>query len=740
MNSPSTRPSLGSDLLASLMVAAFSMVVALGYARVFSGWSFVADMVVIVVVGHGVGLLLRRLPLTAWVAVPATALALAWTVLAVYYPETFSWAFPTSDTWTVLGEQLTAARQDFRTAVAPVAYAGGWDVLAAIGLAVAVLLADVFAFRADARAETLVPGGVLFVFVGAVGDERLRLATAVALVGMGVATTATLRGYHAGTGRGQPTTLRRWPVAVAFGVIVALAAGFVGPRLPGADAAPLFETSGRNGGSSQVLSPLVDIQSRITNRSTTELFRVSADAASYWRSSTLPEFDGTTWRPPEDKLQRGDDLIAAAPPASVTRNKQTITIGALGGNVVPAAPDPVQSDPGLPVDDDTSAVQVDGSLAAGDRFNIVSAALVLDAAQLSQPTSIAPPDPIFTQLPDDLPAIVAEKTREVTAGATSSLDAALRLEAWFQGGEFTYSLEVRRGHDKSAIESFLTDRVGYCEQFAGTYAAMLRTLEIPTRVAVGFTWGTEVGDGEYSVLGRNAHAWPEVWFDDIGWLTFEPTPSRGSPNAGSYSPNITPAQDTSATADEIEVATNAAPPLPRSGPIDGGGLDLPDFTEVPDTPTPAPAPQPTSGDGGSSVWLGALALLVVVLGAPGAIRLARHRRRARSVDDQLAYAWHRATNAVASVGVPLEPSDTPLEVAANTARHFPLVTRPMTSLADAVTAATYRAEGSSGFDTAGTYGASPVRDCRNWAKQIDRAAADSMDWQNRVRRYFTTRG
>jgi hypothetical protein len=123
----------------------------------------------------------------------------------------------------------------------------------------------------------------------------------------------------------------------------------------------------------------------------------------------------------------------------------------------------------------------------------------------------------YTALPADLPDVVAATTRQVTDGATSTYDAALSLQAWFQN-EFDYSLDVRPGHDTSAIETFLEDRVGYCEQFAGTYAAMLRTLEIPTRVAVGFTSGVPLGNGEHSVLGRNAHAWPEVWFDDIGWV------------------------------------------------------------------------------------------------------------------------------------------------------------------------------------------------------------------------------
>ena len=52
---------------------------------------------------------------------------------------------------------------------------------------------------------------------------------------------------------------------------------------------------------------------------------------------------------------------------------------------------------------------------------------------------------------------------------------------------------------------------------------------LPARVAVGFTPGELNADGSYSVFGKNAHAWPEVWFDGIGWVPFEPTPPGAIP-------------------------------------------------------------------------------------------------------------------------------------------------------------------------------------------------------------------
>ncbi len=737
--------SLGSDVLATFAVALFSLTVAAGFTRVFSGWSFMTDMAVIVLSGHLLSLAMRRLRVTAWLAVPALAFALGWTVLALFYPDTFSWAMPTGETWALLERQLAGVRDDFSTAVAPVVYGGGWNVLAAVGLAVSVLLADVFAFRAEARAETLVPGGVLFVFVGALGDGRLQIASAVALVAAGVATTAVLRSYHADLGSDvdlQPRSWRRYPAIVAVSLVVAVVAGVVGPRLPGADAAPLLDAGGRSGGVTEVLSPLVDIRSRLTNQSPNELFRVEADEESYWRSAALPQFDGTRWGLPEREL-RPIDAALVSPRDGTIENRQQITVGALGGSLVPAAADPFQAsgpDDLRWVPETSTLVTVDGDLETDDVIEIVSATPQLDAARLDAATSSNAGDPIYTSVPDDLPAVVAETAAIVTSGSSTPYEAATALQTWFRSDEFTYSLEVQPGHDGSAIEAFLRDRVGYCEQFAGTYAAMMRTLGIPARVAVGFTSGVTVADGVWSVLGRNAHAWPEVWFDDIGWVAFEPTPGRGAPNAEAYT-GLPPEQDLSG-ADTIvsETDETPTPPTTPEGADSGDvGLNLPEEFSDPAGADPS-VTQAERSDGNSVPWgwllLIGLATLVAV--APAVVRTLRPRVAGTTIDEQLGAAWSRALGAVRVGGVPLDPSDTPVEVAQRTITHFPLIARPMTSLADAVTEAMYRAEGTSGLDHIGTYGASPIGDCRNWAKQIDRTVSESLSWTDRLRRYFTT--
>ncbi len=63
---------------------------------------------------------------------------------------------------------------------------------------------------------------------------------------------------------------------------------------------------------------------------------------------------------------------------------------------------------------------------------------------------------------------------------------------------------------------------------------MLRSIGIPARLAVGFAEGETNNDllsdhpnsTSYTVLNRDAHAWPEVYFPGIGWVEFEPTVSQ----------------------------------------------------------------------------------------------------------------------------------------------------------------------------------------------------------------------
>ncbi len=121
------------------------------------------------------------------------------------------------------------------------------------------------------------------------------------------------------------------------------------------------------------------------------------------------------------------------------------------------------------------------------------------------------------------------------------------------------------------LESFLfEDRQGYCQQFSGAMALMLRMVGVPARVAAGFSPGTlNRRTGEYRVRDLDAHSWVEVYFSGIGWVTFDPTPrATESGMAGA------PAASGASAAGDVQQSSVA--PEPASDPnaaADGAGAD-----------------------------------------------------------------------------------------------------------------------------------------------------------------------
>ena len=201
--------------------------------------------------------------------------------------------------------------------------------------------------------------------------------------------------------------------------------------------------------------------------------------------------------------------------------------------------------------------------------------------------------------------------------------------------------------------------MGYCEQFAGSYAAMARAVGLPSRVAVGFTPGSLGADGRYHVTDREAHAWPEVYVTGYGWVAFEPTPGRGQPGAEDYT-DVAPAEaETPATPDTT--VPGAAAPAPGAT-----------------TPTPVPDDQPAAGaadEPGPSVasrlLRAALVLLlllpfVAAAAVPLARRELRRRRRlaATTPAQRVLVAWDEAEEDLAVTGLGQQRWETAAEYTA----------------------------------------------------------------------------
>jgi protein-glutamine gamma-glutamyltransferase len=153
--------------------------------------------------------------------------------------------------------------------------------------------------------------------------------------------------------------------------------------------------------------------------------------------------------------------------------------------------------------------------------------------------------------------------REWTAGQDTGYDRVKAIETNLQEN-YIYSERVPTR--PVPLNGFLfEDRRGYCQQFSGAMALMLRMLGIPTRVAAGFSPGSYNRDsGEYRVRDLDAHSWVEVYFTGIGWVPFDPTPTAAPAESQSAA-----AATSAASADAGEIAN------PRGGVaaerVNGGG-------------------------------------------------------------------------------------------------------------------------------------------------------------------------
>lgn len=130
----------------------------------------------------------------------------------------------------------------------------------------------------------------------------------------------------------------------------------------------------------------------------------------------------------------------------------------------------------------------------------------------------------YLQLPR-LSARVRRLADSLTAGEPTRYDRARAVERWLRG-EFRYTLELPRDAEEATLDAFLfRRRAGHCEYFSTAMAVLLRAEGIPARNVTGFLGGEWNAFGRYLVVtGNDAHSWVEVWFPELGWVPFDPTP------------------------------------------------------------------------------------------------------------------------------------------------------------------------------------------------------------------------
>lgn len=697
-----------ASLLASeAMLTAVSLAGVVAFCRLFTGWSFLLPLGATAVAAHATAVALRRL---RWGAVASTVVGLGGLAVAIgliYYRTSTAYGLPSRAVWDLFTADLRDSWQAFAKAIPLVHPATGYLVAASIAVWLAALLADAFAFRARAGVEALVPPGIVFVFGSALAADRLRLASTALELACGLGFLLAHRAWRQEGSGGWLTADRRGASraiaagGIGVGAIAVLAGVVVGPALPGAhdDGWIDYQEGGGGGGTRVTVSPLVDIRGRLVSQSNVEAFTVAASQPAYWRLTALDVFKGSEFSTSRSFDTASGALPVANLPSTVTTTRivQDITITGLDSSYLPAALVPVRLDgTHIRYDPETDTLLADRGVDLSTlHYRVESKVPSYAVAQLSGETDEIPADISAVNLSlDNIPRRLQALADSIVAGTTTPYDKARALQDWFRNN-FDYDLTVRSGSGINAIDAFLQARRGYCEQFAGTYAILGRLVGLPTRVAVGFTPGDLGVDGIYHVLGRHAHAWPEVYFPKAGWVPFEPTPGRGIPGAQGYT-GVAAAQDSDTGTPTVGSTTPSASTTSPSTTIGKGkGAQDPDAKtpglSTGGTTTPRAKVSPWPGRLARFAAAVALAAVAWVVAIPLAWRLRRDRRRARAGTDAarvLAY-WEESVDHCRRAGFTPSPADTHLETAQRATANLALDPACFAVLADAASAAAY---------------------------------------------------
>jgi transglutaminase-like putative cysteine protease len=251
----------------------------------------------------------------------------------------------------------------------------------------------------------------------------------------------------------------------------------------------------------------------------------------YWRAFTYDKYTGDGWSSStteQNSYQPNQPLPSDTIPSQISIQQQVFPMEDLGGTVY-AAGEPITVD--LPIQ-------------AAWRSNADLFGVQTHQAESYKVNSLLPrvdewtlrnagqryPDWVrerYLDLPSNIPGRVRALAIELTASEQTPYDRARAIESYLR--TFPYTLKVSRppgGRD--VVDYFLFDlKTGYCDYYASSMVVLARAAGIPARLVIGYASGTyNLNSKRFVVTEADAHSWVEIYFPNIGWVTFEPTASR----------------------------------------------------------------------------------------------------------------------------------------------------------------------------------------------------------------------
>lgn len=457
--------------------------------------------------------------------------------------------------------------------------------------------------------------------------------------------------------------------SLVTGVAALVVAGVVTSLLPVSIVSP-FGSLGSGTGISTGVNPVVNLGKDLRRGSpvTVLTYTTSSNEGDYLKLVDLVDFSGTKWSPAGVKLDDAAtvDKLPAAPGIAKTTRRDTVTTD-VSVNLLrsPYLPLPVPATKITGVDSKWKYVDASGvtvrSTSEGSQgldYRVTSRPVDPTRAQIVRSLDETPADLAAYKSVDGVPASITRLAKKVTAGAANPFDAAVDLQDYFRDGEFSYSEDtpVREGYDGSGldmVETFLQRKSGYCVHFASAMAVMARTLGIPSRMAVGFLPGTQLGSGDtWTVTSNDLHTWPELYFQGLGWIPFEPTVGQGT--TSSY------LQQTGTEATPSASATSSPTASDSAEPTAGASTTAAATTQAATSDAASATGSTSDGVGGTPFAVTGAAILLLLALTPWWLRTSRRRRRlSQGPPDAALSAWREVVDTARDLGVGVDPAATP---------------------------------------------------------------------------------
>ncbi|MDJ0322218.1 DUF3488 and transglutaminase-like domain-containing protein [Cryobacterium sp. PH31-AA6] len=598
------------------------------------------------------------------------------------------WLIPTLDTVDRFRVFVDAGLESIQRQGTPADPIPGILLLLCVGAGVIAIMVHLLAITlrvpALAGLPALVPVAVPGLIIEGGADTLALVLTAAAfllLLRVEVQVRRTREVENPPVGPGAPRVLgparRHGPgplwgstVVGSIGIVGALLLSVATPAVPGGG----FAGTGGQVGSllfGRGVTPLINLGQDLRRPESSPAlhYRTNATVPPYLKLLTLDNFVGSTWMARIEPTDPRGDLEAIDPPqglsAAVVTSETTtqIVIDGLvtGWLPTPFAPTNVTGLQGEWYwDAPTSTIASTTTITRGQSYTVTALQLAPTAEQLRAAGSRYPASIRRSlALPRNRPALIDETARRVTAGSISPYDSAVALQDYLRGNEFTYDTDapVEKGYDGGGVDivgKFLEVKRGYCVHFASAMAVMARSIGIPARLAIGYLPGSRStsyieGRDRFNVDAHDLHAWPELYFNGIGWVAFEPTPGRGTVPAYTR-----PTDSQVPVGGEIGGLPSTAPrDADQAGQNVPGGLGAADSS--------------TGDDALTRTVSAALAALVLLLILPAVARMLRRQRRRRRVGagpGAAAWAWDELVDTAVDHGVRVRDTETPRELAA----------------------------------------------------------------------------